>query len=45
MLRAYAAWAEDTAEVDVEPIKRLMNENEVPPAMNLGFAVQPTPPE
>jgi len=25
MLRAYAAWAEDTSEVDVEAIKRSMN--------------------
>jgi hypothetical protein len=35
MLRAYAAWAEDTAEVDVEAIKRSMNATEAPPAINL----------
>jgi integrase len=35
MLRAYAAWAEGTAEVDVEAIKRSMNTNEAPPAINL----------
>jgi hypothetical protein len=35
MLRAYAAWAEDTAEVDVEAIKRSMNASQAPPAINL----------
>jgi hypothetical protein len=35
MLRAYAAWAEDTAEVDVEAIKRSMNASEAPPSINL----------
>jgi hypothetical protein len=35
MLRAYAAWAEGTAEVDVEAIKRSMNTSEAPPAINL----------
>jgi hypothetical protein len=30
MLRAYAAWAEGTAEVDVEAIKRSMNASEAP---------------
>jgi hypothetical protein len=35
MLRAYAAWAEGTAEVDVEAIKRSMNASEAPPAINL----------
>jgi len=35
MLRAYAAWAEGTAEVDVEAIKRSMNATEAPPAINL----------
>lgn len=35
MLRAYAAWAEDTAEVDVEAMKRSMNASEAPPTINL----------
>ncbi len=35
MLRAYAAWAEGTAEVDIEAIKRSMNASEAPPAINL----------
>jgi hypothetical protein len=35
MLRAYAAWAEGTTEVDVEAIKRSMNAREAPPAINL----------
>src|SRR4051812_18692441 len=35
MLRAYAAWAEGTAEIDVEAIKRSMNASEAPPAINL----------
>jgi integrase len=35
MLRAYAAWAEGTAEVDVEAIKRSMNASEAPLAINL----------
>jgi hypothetical protein len=35
MLRAYAAWAEGTAEVDVEAIKRSMNASESPPSRNL----------
>jgi hypothetical protein len=35
MLRAYAAWAEGTAEADVEAIKRSMNASEAPPAINL----------
>jgi integrase len=35
MLRAYAAWAEGTAEVDVEAIKRSMNATEAPPSLNL----------
>jgi integrase len=35
MLRAYAAWAEGTAEVDVEAIKRSMNASEASPAINL----------
>ena len=35
MLRAYAAWAEGTAEVDVEAIKRSMNTSEAPPTRNL----------
>jgi len=35
MLRAYAAWAEGTAEVDVEAIKRSMNATEAPPPRNL----------
>jgi hypothetical protein len=35
MLRAYAAWAEGTAEVDVEAIERSMNASEAPPAINL----------
>jgi hypothetical protein len=35
MLRAYAAWAEGTAEVDVEAIKRSMNASEAPPTRNL----------
>jgi hypothetical protein len=35
MLRAYAAWAEGTAEVDVQAIKRSMNASEAPPAINL----------
>jgi hypothetical protein len=35
MLRAYAAWAEGSAEVDVEAIKRSMNASEAPPAINL----------
>jgi flavorubredoxin len=35
MLRAYAAWAEGTAEVDVEAIKRSMNATEAPLAINL----------
>src|SRR3954447_23953120 len=35
MLRAYAAWAEDTAEDDVEAIKRSMNSTEAAPAINL----------
>jgi hypothetical protein len=38
MLRAYAAWAEGTAEVDVEAIKRSMNASEAPPAINLSVA-------
>jgi hypothetical protein len=40
MLRAYAAWAEGTAEVDVEAIKRSMNATEAPPIRNL--AVNPS---
>jgi len=36
MLRAYAAaWAEGTAEVDVEATKRSMNATEAPPPRNL----------
>jgi hypothetical protein len=35
MLRAYAAWAEGTAEVDVKAIKGSMNACEAPPAINL----------
>src|ERR1700759_154913 len=35
MLGAYAAWAEGTAEVDVEANKRSMNASEAPPALNL----------
>jgi hypothetical protein len=35
MLRAYAAWAEGTTEVDVEAIKRSMDAREAPPAINL----------
>jgi integrase len=35
MLRAYAAWAEGTAEVDVEAIKRSMNEEKPPTAIIL----------
>jgi integrase len=35
MLRAYAAWAEETAEVDVEAIKRSMNAGEAPLAISL----------
>jgi hypothetical protein len=35
MLRAYAAWAEGTAEVDMEAIKRSMNATEAPPSRNL----------
>jgi hypothetical protein len=35
MLRAYAAWAEGTAEVDMEAIKRTMSASEAPPALNL----------
>ena len=35
MLRAYAAWAEGTVEVDVEAIKRSMNASEAPPTINL----------
>jgi hypothetical protein len=35
MLRAYAAWAEGTVEVDVEAINRSMNATEAPPAINL----------
>jgi hypothetical protein len=35
MLRAYAAWAEGTAEVDVEAIRRSMNATEAPSAINL----------
>jgi hypothetical protein len=39
MLRAYTAWAEGTAEVDVEAIKRSMNTGEAPPAINLAVDV------
>jgi hypothetical protein len=35
MLRTYAAWADGTAEVDVEAIKRSMNATEAPPTRNL----------
>jgi integrase len=35
MLRAYAAWAEGTAEVDVEAIKRSMNASDAPPTLTL----------
>ncbi|MDB6162355.1 MAG: alpha/beta hydrolase fold family protein [Gammaproteobacteria bacterium] len=35
MLRAYAAWAEGTAEVDIGAIKRSMNVSEAPPVINL----------
>src|SRR5262249_49171815 len=35
MLRAYAAWAEGTAEVDVEAIKRSMDATETPPTRHL----------
>src|SRR5882757_3537118 len=35
MLRAYAAWAEGTAEVDVGAIKRSMNATEAPQTINL----------
>jgi hypothetical protein len=35
MLRAYAAWAEGAAEVDVEAIKRSMNEEKLPTAIIL----------
>jgi len=35
MLRAYAAWAEGTAEVDIEAIKRSINASEAPPMINL----------
>jgi integrase len=35
MLRAYAAWAEGTAEVDIGAIKRSMNASEAPPVINL----------
>jgi len=35
MLRAYAAWAEGTAEVDVDAIKRSMSATEAPSAINL----------
>ena len=35
MLRAYAAWADGTAEVDVEAIKRSINASEAPPAISL----------
>jgi len=38
MLRAYAAWAEGTAEVDVEAIKRSTNATEAPPTRNLAVA-------
>jgi hypothetical protein len=36
MLRAYAAWAEGTAEVDVEAIKRSMNASEAPAGVKSG---------
>jgi hypothetical protein len=35
MLRAYAAWAEGTVEVDEGAIKRSMNATEAPPTRNL----------
>jgi hypothetical protein len=35
MLRAYAAWPEGTAEVDIGAIKRSMNVSEAPPVINL----------
>ena len=35
MLRAYAACAEGTAEVDIGAIKRSMNASEAPPVINL----------
>jgi hypothetical protein len=35
MLRAYAAWAEGTMEVDIEAIKRSMNSSAAPPAIDL----------
>ena len=35
MLRAYAAWAEGTAEVDIGAIKRSMHASEAPPVINL----------
>jgi hypothetical protein len=35
MLRAHAAWAEGTMEVDIEAIKRSMNSSAAPPAINL----------
>jgi integrase len=41
MLRAYAAWAEGTAEVDVEAIKRSMTATEGPPAINLAVDLSP----
>ena len=39
MLRAYAAWVEGTAEVDVEAIKRSMNASEAPPEINLAVVL------
>src|SRR6202040_2912224 len=35
LLRAYAAWAEGATEVDVEAIKRSMNDEDPPVATNL----------
>jgi flavorubredoxin len=35
MLRAYAAWAEGTAEVDIGAIKRSMYASEAPPVISL----------
>jgi hypothetical protein len=35
VLRAYAAWAEGTAEVDAKAIKRSMNASESPATLNL----------
>jgi integrase len=40
MLRAYAAWAEGTGEVDVATIKRSMNVSEAPPTLILQYVCQ-----